>query len=91
MPDNQEKEVMLDFLFFRKMLTPILIQALFWLGILLCLVGGIYNLTHHAVIHGLQILILGPILVRIFCEILIVFFRINETLTEIKNSVQEKR
>jgi hypothetical protein len=82
---------MLDFLLFRKMLTPILIQALFWLGFAMCLMGGFYNVTHHALLHGLQILLIGPILVRIFCEILIVFFRINETLTEIKNSVQEKR
>jgi hypothetical protein len=81
---------MLDFLLFRRMLTPILIQILFWLGVLFSIIGGVYNFSHHAFSHGLEILILGPILARIFCEILIVFFRINETLTEIKNSVQKK-
>ena len=81
---------MLDFLLFRRMLTPILLQVLFWAGTLICIVGGIYNLYHHAIAHRLQILLLGPILVRIFCELLIVFFRINETLTELKNAVQKK-
>jgi len=32
---------MWDFLTFRKMLTPIVIQILFWLGVVACILGGI--------------------------------------------------
>lgn len=81
---------MRDFLTFRRMLTPYIIQLFFWLSIVIFIVGAIYNFIHHAFLHGLQVLILGPILARVFCEFLIVFFQINETLTDLKNTVQEK-
>jgi Domain of unknown function (DUF4282) len=79
---------MLDFLLFRRMLTPLLVQLFFWLGLVLCVVGGIFNLLHHAIAHGLQILFIGPLLLRIFCEFLMIFFQINERLTGLKNTVQ---
>jgi hypothetical protein len=80
----------MDFLLFRRMLMPYPIQIIFWLGVIICIIGGIYNFMHHSIKHGLQVLIIGPILLRLLCECLMVFFRINETLTELKNAVQEK-
>ena len=38
-----------------------------------------------------MLLIFGPLVVRIYCEILIIFFRINETLTEIKHDLDDRR
>jgi hypothetical protein len=81
---------MTDFLLFRRMLTPVLVQLIFWLGVIACIFTGIVDIARNQILAGLQILILGPILVRVFCEVLILFFRINETLTEIKNTVKEK-
>ena len=77
-----------DFLWFRRMLTPMLIQILFWLGVIACLITGISNMIHHQWIRGLEIFFIGPLLVRVACELLILFFRINETLTDIKNSLR---
>ena len=37
---------------------------------------------------GLLVLLLGPITVRIYCELVMVVFRINETLTDIKNELR---
>lgn len=90
---------MKDFLAFRTMLTPIIIQAVFWLGAGFCvIIGLIYILTGVGqygggpnVLKGVLLLFLGPIGVRIYCEILIIFFRINETLTEIKHSLEERQ
>lgn len=79
-----------DFLTFRRMLTPIIIQALFWVAVIVCIITGFYNFFHHAFIPGLQVLFLGPLLLRLLCEFLILFFRMNETITELKNAVQEK-
>jgi hypothetical protein len=83
-----------DFLSFRKMITPIIIQILFWLGVLIAIVYGIVGIVSGVVrsnvtplLYGLLALILGPVAVRIYCEILILFFRINETLTEISNKI----
>ncbi len=89
---------MKDFLAFRTMLTPILIQVIFWIGVIICIVVGLvylgWGIKHETVAgiyKGVLILILGPIGVRIYCEILIIFFRINETLTEIKHTLEEHR
>lgn len=77
---------MLDFILFRRMLTPLLIQILFWIGLLLCLITGIADFFNgEGWVRALQVLIIGPIVIRMICEVFILFFRINATLTEIKN------
>ena len=90
---------MKDFLAFRTMLTPLIIQAIFWLGVVVCVIAGLMLIlaglgrsgSGPDVLKGMLLVILGPIWVRIFCETLIVFFRINETLTEIKHVLEEDR
>jgi hypothetical protein len=86
-----------DFLAFRTMITPVIIQIVFWIGVAVCVITGIIymslssRLGAGAPLYGLMILVLGPVLVRIYCEILIIFFRINETLTEIKHTLEDRR
>lgn len=79
-----------DFLLFRRMLTPLFIQIFFWIGVIACIISGIVNMAHSQWLDGLQILILGPIMVRVVCEFFILFFRMNGTLTGIKNSLENK-
>jgi len=86
-----------DFLEFRTMITPIIIQIIFWLGVAACIVMGLIFIVAgikydaRSGVAGFAILILGPLVVRIYCEILIIFFRINETLMEIKHDLEERR
>ena len=89
-----------DFLTFKKMITPIIIQILFWvlagLAIILGLVGILKGATSSfgggsQVLGGLLMLVLGPIAVRVYCEILIVIFRMNETLGEIRDSLPKQQ
>jgi hypothetical protein len=86
-----------DFFSFRTMITPIIIQIIFWIGVALCIIIGLGYLlvgsrySHSGPAYGLLIIFLGPVAVRIYCEILIIFFRINETLTEIKHNLDERR
>ncbi len=77
--------MMKDFFTFRRMLTPWLINLLFWLVTLAVMGTGIVDVFKGEVLKGLEIMFIGPILVRIMCEIVIVFFRMNETLTDIRN------
>lgn len=88
---------MKDFFSFRTMITPIIIQIIFWVGVALCIILGIGYMVvgaHYygasAPVYGLLILLFGPLVVRIYCEILIIFFRINETLTEIKHALEQR-
>jgi hypothetical protein len=81
---------MKDFLAFRRMLTPVLIHVLFWLITIGCLVSGIMDMINHAWFSGLIWFFIGPILARVGCELLILFFRMNETLTDIENLVKNR-
>ncbi len=76
---------MRDFLSFRRMITPVLVQVLFWIAILLFIFIAIIDIIHHVnwrVI--LEIIILGPLATRIICELLILAFRINDNLAAIR-------
>jgi len=86
-----------DFLTFRKMITPTIIQIIFWIGIVLCVVGGIVYIvvgavqnTASGVLYGLITLIIGPLVVRIYCELLILMFRMNDSLSEINDKMGRK-
>lgn len=87
---------MQDYLTFRKMLTPVAIQVIFWIGVLVCIILGLVMIVNGAsaryggggqVLRGILTLLLGPIMVRISCDVLLVVFRILDTLTEIKDKL----
>lgn len=98
-----------NFMSFERMITPIIIKILFWIGLIgsaisglviffTLLIGGISNRGFGAIIGGflLGILLgilafaLGALVTRIYCELLILAFRINETLTDIKQILENK-
>lgn len=85
-----------EFFTFRRFVTPVIIQIIFWLGVLMCIIGGIVIMTGGGsdmygyggdegwrVAVGLVLLILGPLMVRIWCELLILIFRIFDELKQI--------
>ena len=79
---------MKDFLLFRRMLSPIIIQLIFWVLMVLLIVGGIRELfVPQHLWKGIQVLVLGPLVARLACELLLVFFRIDETLGDIKTNL----
>ncbi len=86
---------------FRTMLTPKIVQIIFWLGAALAvLIGlalglpalrGAVLRPGRALAVSLGFIIFGPLAVRIYCEMLVLFFRIHETLTEIESTLREPR
>ena len=91
-----------NFLSFERMITPVIIKVLFYIGLVVSVIGGIVVFIG-SVIAGLRTEALDPsCLVNrrldrrrpdrlpgcpgypIYAELLILFFRINETLTDIK-------
>ena len=80
-----------EFLKFRSFLTPAIIQIVFWLGVIICVAGGIALMVISdgegiAVLIGLLVMLIGPIWVRIFCELMILMFRIYDELKQINSS-----
>jgi hypothetical protein len=86
-----------EFLEFRRLITPQVIQIVFWFGVAYSVIAGltvtVMGLVGNGVLlmlGGLLVLALGPILVRIACELVLVIFSINDTLTLArKNSLNE--
>ena len=65
---------MSDFLAFRRMITPVIIQVVFWVGAALCVVAGLIGIVRGVTesyggtwdfLTGLALLLLGPLVTRI--------------------------
>ena len=85
-----------EFISFRKMITPTIIQILFWIGCGASVLGGLFLLFAGAtssfgggfmVLQGLLMIVLGPIAVRIYCELLILAFKIYDALVGIREDL----
>jgi len=74
-----------DVLFFDKMIVPKIIQVLYWLLLVLAVLGGLGVMFSQSFFAGLVAVILGPLFVRIWCELMIVMFKINESLQVIRD------
>lgn len=83
---------MKDVLYFDKMLTPKLITVVYWilllgaaLGGLATMFGGFDGFTIGKFFLGLFYAAGGALAARIWCELLIVLFKMNEALQELRN------
>jgi hypothetical protein len=80
------------------MVTPYLVQALFWIGCAACAIVGLRAIIIGAsgdesdggalVLVGVVVIVLGPVMVRVYCELLILLFRIYDRLGEIRDGAR---
>ena len=96
---------MKDFLKFKKMITPIIIPILFWIGTIICIIVGLVMIITgttgelrefrpvggEIVFVGLGYIFLGPIIVRLYCEFLIILFSVNDKLSDIKDILKTQQ
>jgi hypothetical protein len=81
---------MMDFLRFKKMIMPYIIQILYWLCTVLVIITGFYIIfARQSLSKGLIIIILGPLVIRLICEIIMVYFRSYQTLLNIEESLDQ--
>ena len=85
-----------NFLSFDKMITPTLITVLFYIflgasaltGISLIITGFSSSFGGgFMVFYGFMVLLIGPIFARVYCELLIVLFKIHSRLRNIDDSL----
>ena len=83
---------MKNVLFFDNMLTPRIITAVYWLLLAASVIGGIGSmfggydgLTFWKFLMGLIYSTGGVVASRIWCELLIVLFKMNEALQEMRH------
>ena len=72
------------------MLFPKVVIVIFWVAIAMTLLTAISDLIHGMILQGLFVFFFGPIFVRLICEFFVVFFSINDTLTDIRHLMAEK-
>jgi hypothetical protein len=88
-----------DLLMFRRMIAPMIIMVLFWLGIVGIIGYGLFGAgtaVYFAGARGILIALMalitmpiGILAIRLYAELAILLFRMNETLTEIKNLIEK--
>lgn len=80
------------------MITPLIIKVVFWIGVGVSVLAGLsmiimgLNSTFGSgfqVISGLATIVVCPILVRIYCELLIIMFKMHESLQDIRKSLKK--
>lgn len=92
------------FINFDKMITPTIIKILFWIGVGLSTLFGIITIfsglaqmfTRYgsvlvgfgSFLLGIVIIIVGSLTARIYCELLIVVFKMHESLESINENIK---
>jgi hypothetical protein len=78
-----------EYLSFRRMVTPVFIQIIFWIAVAAIVIGAIVQIANDEAVGGVLLLILGPLGARIYAEILIVIFRIHDDVAVIRTGKTE--
>ncbi len=90
-----------DLLMFRKMIAPTIVIIGFWLGVagvlfaaLGTLIGG-FTMGVWGIVGALVSIVFGVpsalLMIRLYAELAMILFRMNETMTEVKNLLEKDR
>ncbi|HMK68102.1 MAG TPA: DUF4282 domain-containing protein [Stellaceae bacterium] len=82
-----------EYLKFDRMITPILIQIVFWVMVVVFIVLGLISMfggeSGMQRLQGLLVFVLGPIFMRVLCENIIILFQINDKLHDIRENTKK--
>ena len=85
---------MKDFFNFRKLIAPVLIQIIFWVAAVSAVLGGLIVLIDAATnyyrfwaqfIPGMLLLVLGPVVARLWAEFMTVVFRTAQNVSDMRD------
>ena len=76
---------MSDFLSYKYMITPGILKILSYVGMVVALIVGLLGIMVDPV-AGISTAVLGPIVIRIYAELMLVIFEINENLKKIADT-----
>ncbi len=83
---------------FDRFLTPIFIKIIFWIGVLYSLLYGLITIissfsdygSGSSVLIGLLYIVVGPFVSRVYCELILVAFKIQQHLQSIDKKMTER-
>jgi hypothetical protein len=88
---EQTGNTLVDFLMFRRMIIPMLIRVVFVVSLLVCVIGFLVSLAAGNVGAALLFLFIGPLVARLFCELFILLFVMNDTFSDMRRILTELR
>ena len=86
-----------QFFNFNKMITPTIIKVIFWIGVVSTVIIGLIQFFiglgspyggGFQVFMGMLTIVMGPLVTRIYCELLIVLFKMHEALQDINQKIK---
>ena len=75
---------MKEFLSYKAMITPGIVKVLSYIGMVIALVVGLIGIAVEP-LTGIGTAILGPVAVRIYAELMLVIFEINDNLKKLND------
>ena len=99
---GQESSGFVDFLLFRRMIAPVIIMIFYWILTSAVILGSLGFMVIAlmywpgvgkmlGLFMGLLYLVLGPLVVRVMCEVSMLAFRQYDVLTDIKKELEKQR
>jgi len=105
--DRGQPSAFWEFLTFRRMIAPVVLQVIFWLGVvgiivmgLITVFGGLMLMGEKysgammgglaTIVVGLLYTLLGPFVLRLYFELLMMIFRIYDVLREIRDKLDHR-
>lgn len=80
--------MLMKFLNFDEMITPIIIKVIYWVAMVVVIISSVV-LLFKSFFAGLVGLILGPLAVRMYAELMILLFGIHENLVRIRKNTEK--
>jgi hypothetical protein len=82
---NTRGETMQRYLNFDELITPRIITVIYWIGIVLLVIGGLSSIMGGflSFIFGIISAAIGLVLWRVWCEVMLILFRIHADLGQI--------
>lgn len=78
-----------QFISFESFITPRIIVFIFWISVIGLCLTSLITIFYGYVIYGIVKMVLGVIFTKVFCETLIVLFRINSNLKKIAENTKK--
>ena len=74
------------FLNYEYMITPGVLKIISYIGMVLAVIAGLFTAFTVQLWEGLGVAILGPIVVRIYAELMLVIFEMHKELKKISST-----
>ena len=81
----------LDFLLFRRMIIPVIVRIIFIVSLVVIAIAFLVTVLQKEIGLAFAILIFGPLIARVYCELIILLFVMNDTLSDMRRTLVELR